>query len=69
MRYTSHETHACEVHAHEVHASEVHANETLTNGGAVVDLSRSLQKRAFALVAGGPYEAPEVWLARGTRTT
>jgi hypothetical protein len=38
MRYTP----------HEMHAGEVHAHETLTNGGAVVDLSRSeLQKTSF----------------------
>src|SRR2546423_5913047 len=50
-----HEMHAHEMHAHEVHALEIHALEMhgrkvlgknlqishLTNGGAVVDLSRS----------------------------
>jgi hypothetical protein len=45
------EMHAREMHAREMHAREMHARETPTNGGAVVDLSRSeLQKRIFALV-------------------
>src|SRR5271156_177322 len=40
-----------------MHAREVHAYETLTNGGAVVDLSRSeLQKTSFC-AAAGPYRA------------
>jgi hypothetical protein len=43
-----HEMHARKMHAREMHAHEVHAHETLTNGGAVVDLSRSeLQKTSF----------------------
>jgi hypothetical protein len=45
--------HAHEMHAHEMHAREVHAHETLTNGGAVVDLSRSeLQKTSFCASCG-----------------
>jgi hypothetical protein len=37
----------------EMHAREVHAHETLTNGGAVVDLSRSdLQKKSFRASCG-----------------
>jgi hypothetical protein len=62
----AHETHAYEintyeVHAHEVypyemHAREIHAHETLTNGDAVVDLSRcELQNRVFCASYGvGP---------------
>jgi hypothetical protein len=42
------EVYPYEMHAHEMHAREVHAHETLTNGGTVVDLSRSdLQKKSF----------------------
>ena len=37
----AHEVYPHEMHAHEMHAHEVHTHETLTNGGAVVDLSRS----------------------------
>jgi len=37
--------HAHEIHAREMHAREVHAHETLTNGGAVVDLSRMAPPR------------------------
>jgi hypothetical protein len=49
----AHETHAYEIHAREMHAREVHAHETLTNGGAVVDLSRSeLQKTSFYASCG-----------------
>src|SRR5271156_1857892 len=49
----AHETHAYEIHAREMHAREVHAHETLTNGGAVVDLSRSeLQKTSFCASCG-----------------
>src|SRR5271155_3187683 len=45
--------HVYEVHAYEMHAREVHAHETLTNGGAVVDLSRSeLAKTSFCASAG-----------------
>src|SRR5271156_6682389 len=47
----AYEVHAHEVYPHEMHVREVHAHKTLTNGGAVVDLSRS-EKRVFALVAG-----------------
>jgi hypothetical protein len=40
--------HAYEVHVHEVYPHGMHAHKTLTNGGAVVDLSRSeLQKTSF----------------------
>jgi hypothetical protein len=36
------------MHARKMHAREMHARETPTNGGAVVDLSRSeLQKPIF----------------------
>jgi hypothetical protein len=49
----AHKMHANEVHAHNVHAREVHAYETLTNGGAVVDLSRSeLQNTSFCASCG-----------------
>jgi hypothetical protein len=49
----AHETHAYEIHAREMHAREVQAHETLTNGGAVVDLSRSeLAKTSFCASAG-----------------
>jgi hypothetical protein len=42
------EAHAYEMNAREMHAREVHAHETLTNGGAVVDLSRpELPKTSF----------------------
>ena len=47
------EVHAYEIHAREMHAREVQAHETLTNGGAVVDLSRSeLAKTSFCASAG-----------------
>src|SRR3984957_507109 len=47
----AHETHACEIHALEMHARKVLENLQIshpTNGGAVVDLSRSeLQNMSF----------------------
>jgi hypothetical protein len=47
------DSHAHEIHVDEMHAREVHAHETLTNGGAVVDLSRSeLQKKSFCASCG-----------------
>jgi hypothetical protein len=49
----AHEVYPHEMHAHEVHAHEVHAHETLTNGGAVVNLSRSeLQNTSFCASCG-----------------
>jgi hypothetical protein len=49
----AHEVHAHETHAYEMHVCEMHAHETLTNGGAVVDLSKSeLQKERFCASCG-----------------
>jgi hypothetical protein len=45
--------HTLEIGAREMHAREVHAHETLTNGGAVVDLSRSeLQNTSLCASCG-----------------
>jgi len=48
MKYTPMRCTPMKCTAHEMHAREVHAHETLTNIGAVVDLSRSeLPKTSF----------------------
>jgi hypothetical protein len=57
MRYTpvrfTPMRHTLEIGAREMHAREVHAHETLTNGGAVVDLSRSeLQNTSLCASCG-----------------
>jgi hypothetical protein len=49
----AYEMNAREMHAREMHAREVHAHETLTNGGAVVDLSGpELPKTSFCASYG-----------------